>query len=149
MNLTALFLGDPQRWPGAQIALVSIHTLWGGQIISVAGTGAAAVRLVERGLTYERAYSIQLGPVHGHALLRLCVEHDLLAADPPERAFLIPDETHTELRLSCGRRSFAVLRWEHDPPCPAFGAVSEALLALLPQAAAAAPLYEGPYRPPA
>ena len=147
MNLTALFLGAPQRWPGARLALVSIHTLWGGHTVSVTGAGAVSARLIERGLTYERAYSAEIGAGPAEALLRLCVEHDLLAADPPERAFITPDEAQTELRLSSGRRSFAVRRWDRDPPCPAFDAVSGALLALLQQTAAAAPLYEGPYRP--
>lgn len=147
--LTALFLGDPRGWARVQLELVSLHPLWGGHTVAVDGAGAALVRLVERGLCYERAYQLQIGADRARALLRLCVEHDLLALDPPERAALLPDESSAELRLSCGRRRFSVRCWQHDPPGPAFGAVSAALLELCEQARQAAPLYEGPYRPQA
>lgn len=145
--LTALFLGQPAGWARARLELASLHPLWGGHTVCVEGAGATRIRLVERGLSYERAFQLQLGVEPAHALLRLCVEHDLLAIDPPERAFLIPDESATELRLSCGRRSFRVLCWDHDPPGPAFNAISRALLELRGLTRDAAPVYQGPYRP--
>jgi hypothetical protein len=37
MYLTASFLGDPKTWRRVQLSLWSVHGLWGGQVVVVAG----------------------------------------------------------------------------------------------------------------
>jgi len=144
MNLTASFLGDPATWRRAQLSLSSVHGLWGGYIIVVAGIGAATVRLIDRG-QYERSYQLALGEAEAHALLRRCIEHDLLAIDPPERASLAPDEAQSIFQLTCGRRTFSLISWANDAPHAGLQAIAEALLALRQHTQNLAPVYAGPY----
>ncbi len=145
-NLTELFLGDPAGWDACALSLSSVHTLWGGHIIAVAGGGAASLRLVERGASYERRYQLDLGRQEAHALLRLCAEHDLLAAEIPHRASLIPDETHSLLELGRDRRRFTISVWNNDQQPPGLRTVLAALLALRARADGLEPEYSGPYR---
>jgi len=147
MNLTAGFLGDQSHWSSAWLRLSSVHGLWGGHILTVAGSGTATIRLIDPA-SYERRYEIGLGAEAAHALLRLCVEHDLLAIDQRERTSLIPDETQSIFQLGHGRRTFAIISWANDPPHAGLAAIGGALLALRQHTLGCEPSYAGPYRNP-
>jgi hypothetical protein len=145
MNLTSEFLGSPAGWGAAGLSLSSVHGLWGGYVLAVTGAGAATVRLIDPGQR-ERAYATEIGAPAAHDLLRLCVTHDLLAIEPPERASLVPDEASSTFRLSRGRRAFALVSYANDPPHAGLAAIAAGLLALRGLADGRAPFYEGPYR---
>lgn len=145
-NLTRLFLGDSTNWDACTLTLSSVHTLWGGHIIGVAGGGACTLRLIERGASHEHRYQLDLGPAQGHTLLGLCVEHDLLATILPPRAALIPDETHSLLELARDRRCFTLSVWNADQQLPGLCAILAALLALRAHADNLEPVYRGPYQ---
>ncbi|GAB4212818.1 MAG: hypothetical protein OHK0022_49120 [Roseiflexaceae bacterium] len=145
-NLTELFLGDPAGWDACTLALLSVHTLWGGHLITVAGGGATTVRLVERGASHERRYQFDQGRTQAQALLRLCIKHDLLATSLPHRPHLIPDEAHTLLELSRDRRRFGLSVWAADEQPPGLRAILDAILALRARTDGLEPVYSGPYR---
>jgi hypothetical protein len=145
MNLTAGFLGELSHWSSAWLSLSSVHGLWGGYILVVAASGAATIRLIDPG-SNERRYEIDLGAEAAHVLLRLCVEHDLLAIDQPERTSLIPDETQSIFQLGHGRRTFTIVSWSNDPPHAGLAAIGGALLALRQHTMGREPSYAGPDR---
>jgi hypothetical protein len=103
------------------------------------------VRLIDPS-RHERRYEIEIGEAAAYALLRRCIEHDLLAIDPPERASLVPDETQSILQLTSGRRTFSLNSWANDPPHAGLLAIIEALQALRQYTQNLAPVYAGPYR---
>jgi hypothetical protein len=143
-NLTAGFLGDEATWQRARLSVSSVHGLWGGHIIAAGGDGAALIRLIDPGRR-ERRYAIEIGQPAARELLRRCVEHDLLAIDPPERASLMPDEAQSVIQLAVGRRAFTLSTWANDPPHAGLNAILAALLALRQRVQGLAPIYEGPY----
>lgn len=144
INLTASFLGDEATWQRARLSHSSMHGLWGGHIISVAGDGSALIRLIDPG-QYERRYMAEIGQAAAHALLRRCIGHDLLAIDLPERANVVPDEAQSSIQLAAGRRSFSVSTWANDPRHAGLEEIVGALLALRQRTQGLAPAYEGPY----
>jgi hypothetical protein len=143
-NLTALFLGDESTWDDVQFSVWSIHPLWGGYTYSVTGRGTALIGEVERGAQHQRRYELTIDPAEVRAILRLIVEHDLLATQIPHRTSFLPDEILINLSLSKDRRLFSLIVWAHDPPQPGVKAVLEAVFALKRHIEGITPAYEGP-----
>ncbi len=143
-NPTARFLGDPTTFQQARLTLEDVHGLWGGRVVTVAGSGEAVVRTLSPA-PWERRCEFRLEPDRVHELFALCVEQDLLSITFPARPTIRPDETRPVITLTNGAgTSHSVGCWAGDPRDPRFETIYAALLQLEHHAATLVPDYEGP-----
>ncbi len=126
---TASFLGEPDTWTRARIALDDTHRLWGGKRIEVTGDGYARLRMQGRDHTTVE-YALTIGPERARALLSACVAADPLAASWPPGEHS-PEEIATRLELTnAAGEAAVVIHWANDRTDPHFEAVRALLLEL-------------------
>ena len=144
-NLTEQFLGDPATWDAVALLLWSVQPLWGGQIISIAGSGATIVRRIGPGARQEQRYETALDREEVAAMLRLLIAHDLLAVELSTGGLLVPDETEIIITVRKGRRAFTLSTWATDSADVRVSTIIEVLRGPDRCAESLTPLYDGPY----
>jgi hypothetical protein len=147
MNTTRQFLGDPKGWKDILIHLSSMQGLWGGWLITISGSLDVVIQRVSPS-TREARYKFVLSGEEFTALVKTCIDHDLLAVAKPERPGH-PDETMLQVTLvnpSMETRTFT--KWAGDSH-PAFDPVYKQIFALSNRIHDMLPFYTGPFDWPA
>lgn len=117
-NRTAELLGDPARRGACRLLVASISAFSGGWGVFLDGEGlcitlnATLPRPGQPPGLWAREHRVELGVAKAQALLRRCVEVDLVATSLPDARPLRPDEPTVSLSLWGPTGT----RWSLDKP---------------------------------
>ncbi len=143
MNQTEKFLGQPVKCPAAALQLHALQGLWGGQIVTVSGSGQVVARLIGRGM-WEQRYEWQMDAAAAQTLFALFIHQNFAALFLTLRPGL-PDETLSQLSLTNSQGTIIThTQWQNDSH-PIFDTLSAAILKLESQTETLSPVYAGPY----
>lgn len=143
MNATRQFLGEPAGWKDVLLHLSSMQGLWGGWLITIAGSREVVIQRVSPP-TREARYKLELTEEEFVSLVQTCIDRNLLTVPAPQRPGH-PDETMLEITLvNPQNESRSVTKWAGDNH-PEFDPVFKQIFALTNRTHDQLPFYTGPF----